>query len=141
MKNSSLKLIMNLAKVQAVVSRKFDRLSVHGIGFSDFLILHLLHHAPGEQLRRIELAEKIGLTPSGVTRLVMPLEKSGLVTRQANERDARVSYAKITATGKRIYNEAMKTADSIADSIIPITYIEKDRPIAELFQMLGGDID
>jgi DNA-binding MarR family transcriptional regulator len=139
--NNSLKLLMNLAKIQAVVSRKFDRLSVHGIGFSDFLILHLLQQAPNEQLRRTELAEKIGLTASGITRLLLPIEKIGLITREANERDARVSYAKLTPAGKRIYNEALQTADAIADDIIPTTYLEKEPPIADLLRMLGGNIN
>ncbi|MEO3407781.1 MarR family transcriptional regulator [Mucilaginibacter sp. CAU 1740] len=139
--NNSLKLLMNLAKIQAVVSRKFDRLSVHGIGFSDFLILHLLQQAPNEQLRRTELAEKIGLTASGITRLLLPIEKIGLITREANERDARVSYAKLTPAGKRIYSEALQTADAIADDIIPKTYLEKEPPIADLLLMLGGNIN
>jgi DNA-binding MarR family transcriptional regulator len=139
--NNSLKLLMNLAKIQAVASRKFDRLSVHGIGFSDFLILHLLQQAPNEQFRRTELAEKIGLTASGITRLLLPIEKIGLITREANERDARVSYAKLTPAGKRIYNEALQTADAIADDIIPTTYLEKEPPIADLLRMLGGNIN
>lgn len=138
--NNSLKLLMNLAKIQAVISRKFDSLSVHGIGFNDFLILHLLQQAPNEQLRRTELAEKIGLTASGITRLLLPIEKMGLIAREANERDARVSYAKLTPTGKRIYDEALKAANAISEDIIPTDYLKKEPPIADLFLMLGGNI-
>jgi hypothetical protein len=42
--DATLKILMNLAKVQAVVARRFDRLSVRGIWFSDFMILYLLQH-------------------------------------------------------------------------------------------------
>jgi DNA-binding MarR family transcriptional regulator len=138
--SSPLKLLMNLAKIQAMISRKFDSLSVHGIGFSDFLILHLLQQAPGEQLRRTELAEKIGLTASGITRLLLPMEKTGLVARGANERDARVSYAKLTPTGQLIYKEALSAANAIAEDIIATEYLEKAPPVADIFMMLGGNI-
>jgi DNA-binding MarR family transcriptional regulator len=138
--NATLKLLMNLAKIQAVISRKFDRLAFHGIGFNDFLILHLLQQAPGEQLRRNELAEKIGLTASGITRLLLPMEKIGLVAREANERDARITYAKLTPTGRQIYNEALLLANSIAEEIVPAEYLKKEPPTADLFMMLGGNI-
>ncbi|WP_413666615.1 MarR family winged helix-turn-helix transcriptional regulator [Mucilaginibacter sp. Mucisp86] len=138
--NQPLKLLMNLAKIQAVISRKFDGLTVHGIGFNDFLILHLLQQAPGGQLRRTELAEKIGLTASGITRLLLPMEKTGLVTRGANERDARVSYAKLTHAGKTIYEEALPSASAISEDIIPDEYLKKSPPVADLLLMLGGNI-
>ena len=55
--------------------------------------------APGGRLRRVDLAERQGLTASGVTRSLLPLEKTGLVGRQPDPRDARVGYAVITAAG------------------------------------------
>ena len=80
----SLLLLMNLSKVQSLLSRRFDRLSVHGIGFNDFMILYLLRQAPGEKMRRVDLADGIGLTSSGVTRMLVPMEKIGLIKREIN---------------------------------------------------------
>src|ERR1700754_3728802 len=91
--NNSLKLVINLVRMDALLTRRFNRLSIHGIGLTDFMILHLLHEEPGEKMRRSDLAEKIGLTASGVTRMLLPMEKAGLVDRESSERDARVSYA------------------------------------------------
>ncbi|NQX40750.1 hypothetical protein SAMN05421820_104155 [Pedobacter steynii] len=51
---------MNLAKVQAVISRRFDRLNIHGIGFNDFMILYLLLQSAAGKMRRIDLADQIG---------------------------------------------------------------------------------
>lgn len=99
--NDSLLLLINIMKVHSIIARRFDRLSVHGLGFSDFTILYLLESAPGEKMRRIDLAEKIGLTASGITRLLAPLEKTGFINREANTRDARVSHVVITASGKK----------------------------------------
>ncbi|UUZ55216.1 MarR family transcriptional regulator [Massilia sp. H-1] len=57
------------------------------------------HRAPpGGRIRRVDLAERVSLTASGVTRTLLPLEKIGLVTRQSDPRDARVGFAVITPT-------------------------------------------
>ncbi|MDZ7871614.1 MAG: MarR family transcriptional regulator [Rheinheimera sp.] len=41
--------------------------------------------------RRSDLVELVGLSPSGITRLLLPLEKIGRVEKERNPRDARVS--------------------------------------------------
>lgn len=132
---------MNLTKVQAVISRRFDSLSIHGIGFNDFIILYLLGQAPGEKMRRIDLAEKIGLTASGVTRMLLPLEKIGLVTRETNERDARVSYVVLTKTGQQLFEDAKETAAFLAKQIIPAEKAKNiSAPLSDILTELGGNI-
>jgi len=132
---------MNLAKVQAVISRRFDGLSMHGIGFNDFMILYLLQQSPGQKMRRIDLAEKIGLTASGVTRMLLPMEKTGLITREANERDARVSYVVLTEAGKRVFEEAKETAAYVAKEIIPAEKAKNLSPLSDILFGLGGNIN
>ena len=82
---------IRLARTCAVLTRRLDnKLSgVHGLSFSHFMVLYSLDRADGQRLRRIDLAERMGMTASGVTRMLMPLEKIGLVSRQADPRDAR----------------------------------------------------
>lgn len=138
--NPLLLLAMNLFKVQAIMARKFDRLSVHGIGFNEFLILYLLQQGDGERIRPTDLAEKTGLTASGVTRMLLPMEKTGLIARQASERDARVSFVVITNGGKRIYSEALSTAIMIAKEVVPPEYGKNNQPLPSLIKMLGGNI-
>lgn len=138
--NPALKLLMNLFKIQAMMARRFDGLSVHGIGFNDLLILYLLQQSGGERMRPTDLAERTGLTASGVTRLLLPMERIGLIVRQANERDARVSFVVITAAGKRIYEEALDTANFIAKEIVPAEYGKSNHPLTGLLKTLGGNI-
>lgn len=121
------------------MSRRFDGLSVHGIGFTDFAILYLLHQSPAGRLRRTDLAEKAGLTASGITRMLLPMEKTGLVAREASERDARVSYATLTPAGRRIFEEAKETANAIAKEILPAD-ITRNQSLTELFKLLGTTI-
>ena len=138
--NSSLKLLMNLAKVNAILSRRFDRLSVHGISFSDFMILYLLYRSKDEKLRRVDLAEKIGLTSSGVTRMLVPLEKIGMVAREMSTRDARVSYVLLTETGKVVFEDALVTAGLLAEEIVSPEKIKKAKALSDILMELGGNI-
>lgn len=138
--NSDLLFLINLNKIQSVISRKFDSLSVHGLNFNDFVILYILYNSSENKMRRIDLAEKTGLTASGVTRLLNPLEKIGLVSREANERDARVSYVVITETGKKIFEEAKTTAENITKDILPAKKSKSLRVMSDLLFDLGGNI-
>ena len=97
--------------LQSLLSAKLTKrvegqLSFHGISFTEYLILHFLNEAPQKTMRRIDLAECVGISASGVTRLLAPMEKRKLVEKEANARDARVSLVKISRTGERIYKEA-----------------------------------
>ncbi|WET48829.1 MarR family transcriptional regulator [Chryseobacterium indologenes] len=131
---------MNVNKLQSVIARKFDSLSAHGLGFNDFVILYILNQSSESKMRRIDLAEKIGVTASGITRLLNPLEKTGLVARETNERDARVSYVVITATGKKIFEEAKITAEHATKDIL-VSKKNKSLSIAAgLLAELGGNI-
>ncbi|MBP9718797.1 winged helix-turn-helix transcriptional regulator [Candidatus Gracilibacteria bacterium] len=116
--SSALQFFIELAKTQAVVARRFD-CGLGGLGFSEFVILHHLQQAKGEKMRRIDLAEKIGLTASGVTRLLAPMEKIGLVKRESNELDARVSYVAIAPGGKRKLTEALEDAEDLSLQMMP----------------------
>src|SRR5512140_2539538 len=87
---------------------------IHGIGLSDFAALHHLAEAPGGRLRRVDLARLLALTPSGVTRLLAPLERRGIVERQADGSDARATYAVLTRSGKALTRDATATVQTIA---------------------------
>jgi DNA-binding MarR family transcriptional regulator len=101
--------------------RRFDNAlgAVHGLGLNDFALLGALNEAPGSRLRRVDLAERLGLTASAVTRIVAPLEKIGLVARQPDPSDARVGFAALTQPGRERYGEALETAQSIARELVP----------------------
>jgi len=116
----SLEFTLRLARAQATLVRRLDQVlgGYHGISFSDFMLLHYLARAPGGRLRRVDLAERQGLTASGVTRTLLPLEKIGLVERQQDPRDARVAYAAITATGRELLNNAVVVADQISKDLL-----------------------
>ena len=71
----------------------------HGLTLNDYEVLLHLSHAEGAMLRRVDLAERVLLTASGITRLLEGLERAGFVRKETCASDARVSYAKLTAEG------------------------------------------
>src|SRR6201989_3414529 len=71
----------------------------HGLTLSDYEVLLRLARAPDRRMRRVDLAEEVLLTASGITRLLDGLERSGCVEKARCETDARVSYAKLTVKG------------------------------------------
>lgn len=111
---------LRLARAQAMLVRRLDTTlgGHHGISFSDFMLLFYLHRAPGGRLRRVDLAERQGLTASGVTRTLLPLEKIGLIERQQDPRDARVGYAAITDTGRDLLANATVIAQQTSAELL-----------------------
>jgi len=78
----------------------------HGLTLNDYEVLLHLKHAEGGMLRRVDLAEQVVLTASGITRLLEGLEASGYVCKRNCASDARVTYAKITDAGEEKLRQA-----------------------------------
>jgi DNA-binding MarR family transcriptional regulator len=73
--------------------------AAHGLTVVGYEALLLLSEAEGGALRRIDLSRSLGLTASGVTRLLDGLERESLVAKQTCAEDARVTYATLTEAG------------------------------------------
>ena len=52
-------------------------------------------------MRRVDLADALVLSPSGVTRLLDGLQAAGLVENRHCDEDARVTWAALTDEGRR----------------------------------------
>jgi DNA-binding MarR family transcriptional regulator len=81
----------------------------HGLPLAAYDVLLRLARAPDRALRMTDLAERVLLSPSGLTRLVDRLVSKGLVRRQPDPRDARVVRAILTEPGLRELRRASRT--------------------------------
>jgi DNA-binding MarR family transcriptional regulator len=81
----------------------------HGLTINDYEALLVLSRAPRCAMRRVDLAERLLLTPSGVTRLLDGLEAAGLVEKGTCETDARVTYAVLTEQGRERLDAAAES--------------------------------
>jgi DNA-binding MarR family transcriptional regulator len=79
-----------------------------GITFNQFEVLVWIRRAGEDGLRMSDLASRVVLSPSGVTRAVDQLQRMGLVERCVFESDKRGQIAKITAQGKAHLRRATK---------------------------------
>jgi len=84
-------------------------LADHGLTQNDYEVLAQLSRAEDERMRRIDLAERLMLTPSGITRLLDGLERCGYVAKATCDTDARVTYAVLTEAGHQKLAEASET--------------------------------
>ena len=98
---------INFLRAHAAVTRQFNAelLATHGLTINDYDVLR----APEQALKRVDLAERVLLTPSGITRLLKGLDEAGFVSNRPCAEDARVTYAVLTPKGTRKLEQARKT--------------------------------
>ncbi len=77
------------------------------LALAEFDALAQLGFARQHRLRMSELADRVLLSRSGVTRLVDRLQRRGLVEREACTPDGRGAYAVLTADGRALLRRAM----------------------------------
>lgn len=108
MPNSHLTPVLRLLQSgDAIRARLAGELSaVHGLSVNEMFLLMQLEQAALHRLSRVELARRLHMSASTVTRMAAPMEKLGLVTRQADSRDARLAFVVLTEAGLRKVGEA-----------------------------------
>lgn len=112
-------LLLDLIRLHTIIQRQLaGQLSYHGISLTEYLVLRQLHHAPNKKMRRIDLAQQVGLSASGVTRLLNPMQKTGLIDKQEAVRDARVSLVGLTDAGEQVFRDASVSFDQAAQSLL-----------------------
>jgi DNA-binding MarR family transcriptional regulator len=112
-----------------------DLVGEHGLTVNDYEVLLHLSHAPEHSLRRVDLSERVLLTPSGITRLLEGLERAGLVERAECATDRRVVYAKLTKAGVHKLREARGTHLSGVYELFVERYSPEE--LEALFGLLG----
>lgn len=81
----------------------------HQLCMSDYDVLLRLAKAESHRLSMSELAERVMISPSGLTRAVDRLVNKGLVCRARGTSDARVTFAELTAEGRKQLKSAART--------------------------------
>ncbi|WBQ04780.1 MarR family winged helix-turn-helix transcriptional regulator [Kribbella sp. CA-293567] len=92
----------------------------HGIGLSEYRSLEQLAHSESSELRMQDLADKVGLGQSSVTRLVGRLEAAGFAYKDLCPSDKRGVYAVITDQGRERYQSARATYAEVLSSALNV---------------------
>jgi DNA-binding MarR family transcriptional regulator len=133
---------VSLIRAHASATRRLNaQLSAeHGLTLSDFEVLLRLAQAPDRRMRRVDLAEEVLLTASGITRLLDGLERHGLVERASCAADRRVVYAVITDEGLAKLREAASSHFAQVEELFGDRYDEGElTALDSLLARLGGE--
>jgi DNA-binding MarR family transcriptional regulator len=130
----------NLAAAYSTLTRELSASLVaqHGLTINDYGCLLLLSRSGEEGMRRIDLANALNLSPSGITRLLDRLEDQGLVGKGECKSDARVSYAILTDDGlSKLKEAAPGHVDDIERRLGAVLSDEEIKTLTELLGRLG----
>jgi DNA-binding MarR family transcriptional regulator len=102
---------LGLLRGHRALAREFTArlLAEHDLTLNDYEVMAHLSRASDRRMRRVDLAERLQLTPSGITRLLEGLERAGLAEKATCDSDARVTYAVLTDAGLERLREASTT--------------------------------
>lgn len=119
-----------------------DLVARHGLTLNDYDVLVQLARAPDGRLRRVDLAQRVLLTPSGITRLLEGLERCGYVERAECKSDARVSYAQLTDAGRAKLRESSAShLEAVRAALVEHLSEDELQTLAELLGKLPGAAD
>lgn len=111
----------------------------HGLTLNDYEALLHLSRAEDRRMRRVDLADKLLLTASGVTRLLDGLEAGGLVERAACASDRRVIYAVLTDAGLARLEAAAQSHVAAVRSLLSERLSDEElTQLARLLERLPG---
>ena len=138
---NALRLIQVADDFRAGLSREFS--AVHGISVNEFLLLLHLERATAHRLSRIDLAKRMHVSASTITRMTAPMEKIGLVGRDVDDRDARLAFVVATATGREKLSQALATFAKRAGYLFDDRWDDDDLDQFALLlrRMIGGTGD
>ncbi len=129
-------------RAHATVTRRLEAelVAEHELPLASYDVLVQLSEAPGRRLRMTELADRVLLSRSGLTRLADRLERDGLLTREACPSDARGTLAVLTDQGLAKLEEAWRThRRGVAEHVTGKLTADEVARLGELLGKLVGD--
>ncbi|HTX57977.1 MAG TPA: MarR family transcriptional regulator [Candidatus Acidoferrales bacterium] len=128
--------VETLFALAAAHARAVRVLEVRGLSFAELRLLVPLRAAHGGR-RPTDLAHELHLTPSGVTRALLPLERRGIVERRRDAGDARASLVVLTPAGRTLVDEALGDAGERATRLLRRLSVGQAKQLQRLLDEVG----
>jgi DNA-binding MarR family transcriptional regulator len=93
------------------------------------------------EMRLSDLAERDGLNPTMVSRVVGALEKSGWVARSQHPDDGRAVLAEVTPAGRDLYERLQRERAALIDEYLGRLTAEQSRALEAALPLLEGLAD
>ena len=133
---------MGLVETYDSIQRALEArlLAEHGLPLSSFEAMIRIAHSESSEISISDLAERVGLSPSRVSRLVIELEGLGFVERKKSETDSRSTRAAMTEKGFLKLHEVAPAYLSIIKTAFLDHLENKDiEQLAQTWEKLRGD--
>jgi DNA-binding MarR family transcriptional regulator len=125
--------ILALASAHAIITKSLE---AGGLSFAELRLLLSLREASAGR-RPTEIAQELSLSPSGVTRALLPLEKRGIVERKQDPRDGRASHVFLTPAGKELLDEAVASAGERGTKLLRRLSVGQTKQLQRLLEEIG----
>ncbi len=108
-----------------------------GLTLGDYQVLVFLSEAPDRSMRMCDLASRLQLSPSGLTRRLDGLVRSGMVDRMSSDADRRVMLAVLTDVGmQRLQDAAPVHVESVRRRMIDLLDERELATLASVFEKI-----
>jgi DNA-binding MarR family transcriptional regulator len=106
--------LSDLIRLEIVLWDRIDQRlkEVHSLPLAFYESLYFLARAPEGSLRVGELAQALGLTVGGTSKVVDRIERAGLVIRNPDGEDRRASRVALTPTGRQSLDASTVTYET-----------------------------
>jgi DNA-binding MarR family transcriptional regulator len=113
-----------------------------GLNLGDYQVLVFLAESPERSLRMCDLAARLQLSPSGLTRRLDGLVRANLVERRGSASDRRVMLAAVTPKGVRALEQSAPVhVASVRERMIDLLDEDELRVIAEVFRKIRSRLE
>ena len=129
--------ILRVLRVAALIDERMTGAlsALHGVSLREVMLMIYVRNSPSSKLSRVELARQLCVSPATVTRATRPLEKIGLLDREADPRDARLSYVVLTDAGNELLDNAELSLEQLSANFL--SQVLSDSDTNRLTQLLG----
>ncbi len=138
----NLQLVEHLVRVQTRLWNQLDRvlLADQQVSMAWLVALRVLQTTPGSRVQ--DLAADIDISPGGASKLVDRLVAAGLVDREIDADDRRVSRLRLTVQGRRAVRDGSRRAETwLTDRIGPVLAGSDGDVLATLLDVLDVAVD
>jgi DNA-binding MarR family transcriptional regulator len=133
-----------LLRSHAVLRRELEAelAGKHELTTSEFEVLLLLSRAPDRKMRRVDLADEVRLSPSGITRMLDRLGEEQFVEKATCDSDARISYAVLTDKGLECLKDAQPLHFEAIDRVLGARLSDEELDqLSGLLERAAGGIE
>jgi MarR family 2-MHQ and catechol resistance regulon transcriptional repressor len=136
----ALKLFIVLSKAnRSIANRVEEDIRSHELNPTEFAVLELLYHKGEQPIQQI--GKKVLLASGSITYVVDKLEKKDYLIRKPCPNDRRVTYAKITDSGKKLMDHIFPQHEKAIQEIFSVLSIDEKNIMIDLLKKLGHDAE